>query len=95
MGQFFLARSTPIISVVRRKIVQGCQTWNGHSFLSNRELPHSLCKPDPSVTPEMQIPLKQVLMRGTWVAQLVKCLTLDFRSGHDLRVVIELHTGHA
>ena len=23
---------------------------------------------------------------GAWVAQLVKCLTLDFRSGHDLMV---------
>ena len=26
-------------------------------------------------------------MRDTWVAQLVKCLTLDFNSGHDLRVL--------
>ena len=25
--------------------------------------------------------------RGTWVAQSVKHLTLDFSSGHDLRVV--------
>lgn len=25
--------------------------------------------------------------RGTWVAQRVKHLTLDFGSGHDLRVV--------
>ena len=25
--------------------------------------------------------------RGTWVAQLVKCPTLDFGSGHDLRVM--------
>ena len=24
---------------------------------------------------------------GIWAAQLVKCLTLDFSSGHDLRVV--------
>ena len=24
---------------------------------------------------------------GTWVSQLVKCLTLDFGSGHDLRVL--------
>ena len=26
-------------------------------------------------------------IRGTWVAQLVKCLILDFSSGYDLRVV--------
>ena len=25
--------------------------------------------------------------RGSWVAQPVKCLTLDFRSGHGVRVV--------
>ena len=25
--------------------------------------------------------------RGAWVAQLVKCLTLDFNSGHDLRIL--------
>ena len=24
--------------------------------------------------------------RGTWVAQLVKCLTLGFGSGHDLMI---------
>ena len=27
------------------------------------------------------------LTRGAWVAQLVECLTLDFVSGHDPRVV--------
>ena len=26
-------------------------------------------------------------MQGVWVAQSVKCPTLDFSSGHDLRVV--------
>ena len=26
-------------------------------------------------------------LRGSWVAQLVKLLTLDFGSGHDLRVM--------
>ena len=36
---------------------------------------------------------------GAWVAQLVKCLTLDFGSGHDLMVCeieprIRLHIGH-
>ena len=25
--------------------------------------------------------------RGAWIAQMVKCLILDFGSGHDLRVV--------
>ena len=25
------------------------------------------------------------VFRGAWVAQLVKCLNLDFSSGHDLR----------
>ena len=31
---------------------------------------------------------------GTWVAQLFKCLTLDFGSGHDLTVCgIEPHIG--
>ena len=32
--------------------------------------------------------LKRKRWRGTWVAQSVKCPTLDFPSGHDL------HTGH-
>ena len=27
------------------------------------------------------------MMKGTQVAQLVKCLTLDFGSGHDLRIL--------
>ena len=32
--------------------------------------------------------------RGTWVAQSVKCLTVDFCSGHDLMVrKIEAHVG--
>ena len=31
-------------------------------------------------TPSKQLP------GGTWVAQLVKCLTLDFGSGHDLTI---------
>ena len=36
--------------------------------------------------------LKSVKRRGIWVAQSVKCLTPDFRSGHDLMVcVIEPH----
>ena len=26
-------------------------------------------------------------VRGTWVAQLVECLTLDFGSSYDLRVM--------
>ena len=30
------------------------------------------------------ITLKYFGTRGAWVAQLVKCLTLDFSSGHDL-----------
>ena len=29
----------------------------------------------------------RVTLGGTWVAQSVKCLTLDFRSGHDLSVI--------
>ena len=32
------------------------------------------------------LPLRKRQKRGTWVAQLVKCLTLDFGSGHDLTV---------
>ena len=36
---------------------------------------------------EIWLPSKAVVLRGTWVAQLVKCLTLDFGSGHDLRVM--------
>ena len=33
-------------------------------------------------------------LRGFWVAQSVKCLTLDFGSGHDLMVCeIETHVG--
>jgi len=31
--------------------------------------------------------LKNSLMRGAWVAQSVRHLTLDFGSGHDLRVM--------
>ena len=31
--------------------------------------------------------LKRIVGRGAWVAQSVKCLTLDLGSGHDLRVV--------
>ena len=27
------------------------------------------------------------LQRGAWVVKLVKCLTLDFRLGHELRVL--------
>ena len=35
-----------------------------------------------------------LVFRGTWVAQLVKCLTLDIDSGHDLTVrEIEPHVG--
>ena len=30
--------------------------------------------------------IKNVWMRGAWVAQSVGCLTLDFGSGHDLTV---------
>ena len=30
--------------------------------------------------------LKDMQTWGTWVAQLVECLTLDFCSGHDLTV---------
>ena len=26
-------------------------------------------------------------MRGAWLAQLVKCLTLDFCTGHNIRVM--------
>ena len=38
--------------------------------------------------------LKNLLSRGTWMAQLVKCLTLDFSSGHDLMVhEFEPHIG--
>ena len=29
---------------------------------------------------------ENVILRGAWVAQLVKCLTLDFGSDHDLMV---------
>jgi len=31
--------------------------------------------------------LKRQNPRGAWVAHSVKCLTFDFSSGHDLRVV--------
>ena len=31
--------------------------------------------------------LRNCLPGGAWVGQLVKCLTLDFGSGHDLRVM--------
>ena len=31
--------------------------------------------------------LKEYQSWGAWVAQSVKCLTLDFNLGHDLRVV--------
>ena len=31
--------------------------------------------------------LKKAEKRGAWVAQSVKCLTLDFKSGHDFMVV--------
>jgi len=38
--------------------------------------------------------LKKIFFWGGWVAQLVGRLTLDFGSGHDLRVVeIELRFG--
>ena len=38
--------------------------------------------------------IKNVNLRGAWVAQLVKCLTLDFSSGHDLTVCeTEPHVG--
>ena len=38
--------------------------------------------------------MKTCLLKGTWVAQLVKYLTLDFHSGHDLIVhEIEPHLG--
>ena len=29
----------------------------------------------------------RIVFRAAWVVQSVKCLTLDFGSGHDLRVV--------
>lgn len=35
----------------------------------------------------MTLFIKNTKEWGTWVAQLVKHLTLDFGSGHDLRVV--------
>ena len=31
--------------------------------------------------------LKTKTNKGAWVAESVKCVTLDFSSGHDLRVV--------
>ena len=31
--------------------------------------------------------IKRITSSGAWGAQLVECLTLDFGSGHDLRVV--------
>ena len=38
--------------------------------------------------------IKNVNLRGAGVAQLVKCLTLDFSSGHDLTVCeMEPHIG--
>ena len=30
---------------------------------------------------------KKHLLEGAWVAQLVRCLTLGFSSGHNLKVV--------
>ena len=38
-----------------------------------------------NLSSQMHFQLKRNL-RGTWVAQLVKHLTLDFGSGHDLTV---------
>ena len=35
---------------------------------------------------KVMLVFKILLGAGTWVAQLVKCLTLDFGSGHDLMV---------
>lgn len=38
--------------------------------------------------------LKNFKFRGAWVAQVVKCTTLDFGSGHALRVCgFKLHVG--
>ena len=36
--------------------------------------------------PRMLLSLKNTHLRGTWVAQWVKLLTLDFSPGHDLMV---------
>ena len=45
----------------------------------------------------MTEPIKEIKKKtvgGAWVAQLVKCLTLDFGSGHDLTVCeIRPHLG--
>ena len=35
----------------------------------------------------LTIPLLKLSLQGTWVTQLIKHLTLDFSSGHNLRVV--------
>ena len=35
-------------------------------------------------------PTLQEILRGAWMAQLVKHLTLDFGSGHDLIIVSEI-----
>ena len=35
----------------------------------------------------LQIAFEKTALRVTWVAQLVKCLTLGFGSGHDLGVL--------
>ena len=37
--------------------------------------------------PENSVDIRQIARKGTWVAQLVKCLTLGYGSGHDLTVL--------
>ena len=46
----------------------------------------------PLNTPLLGIFYLKNLVSGTWVAQLVKCPTLDFGSGHDL-MVCEIEPG--
>ena len=75
-----------------------CITWLHAKIYSSLHLP----KLEPNSHPRVEVILKispysyifiqwkavmKMSYRGMWVAQPVKPLTLDFSSGHDLRVV--------
>lgn len=64
------------LSLLICKIGQWNELWNkNNDSFPHRGLPWTLHE------------LKYTKLWGTWVAKLVKPLTLDFCSGHDLRVV--------
>lgn len=67
------------------------QRSGSHDLWSAAPVPTSLKVTMPSVTP----PNRKATSRGTWVAELAKHLTLNFRPGHDLglRSDTEPHVG--